>query len=124
MTKRKLSDSESIARFAVEGMKEKKGHDIVMIDLRGLHASVADFYVICHGDSDKQVEALADSVESFVKKGLKENPYSREGQRNAEWVLIDYINVVIHIFVKDKRHHYGIETLWGDGKFTEYADEY
>lgn len=122
MSKKKFADSEFLANLAVEGMKEKKGHDIVKIDLRGLQASVADFYVICHGDSDRQVEAIADSVEEMIKKETKENPYSREGQRNAEWVLIDYVDVVVHIFMKDKREFYGIETLWGDGVFTDYED--
>ena len=124
MTKQKIANSEILANLAVEGMKEKKGHDIVKIDLRGLNASVADFYIICHGDSDKQVEAIAESVEHEIKKVTKEFPFGREGQRNAEWILIDYVDVVIHVFVKDKRSFYGLETLWGDGEVTHYEDEY
>lgn len=124
MKKNKTTDSTLIAHLAIEGMQEKKGHDIVKIDLRKLQSSVAEYFIICHGDSDKQVEAIADSVEEFVYKNSGERPYSREGERNAEWLLIDYVDVVVHVFIKEKRNVYGIETLWGDGEITAFEDQY
>ncbi|MCB9246745.1 MAG: ribosome silencing factor [Flavobacteriales bacterium] len=114
--------AETLAECAVHGMQEKKAKEIVKIDLRELGASVADFFVICHGDSDRQVEAIADSVVDQVRIQCGEKPFSKEGMRNAEWIILDYVNVVVHVFKKDKREFYGIEDLWGDGIVTNYPD--
>lgn len=120
---KKTDESEILANIAVHGMQEKKGKDVVKIDLRGLDSTVTDFFVICHGDSDRQVEAIAGSVEDEIRKATGELPFSREGFGTAEWILLDYINVVVHVFLKAKREFYGIEDLWDDGVVTEYSEE-
>ena len=115
MSKIKTVDSEAMAAVAVQGLQEKKGLDIVTIDLRGLGSAFTDFFVICHGSSNRQIDALADSVEDEMRKVLNERPTHREGSEVAEWVLLDYYNVVVHIFSKPKRDFYALEELWGDG---------
>lgn len=115
MSKIKTVDSEAMAAVAVQGLQEKKGLDIVTIDLRGLGSAFTDFFVICHGSSNRQIDALADSVEDEMRKVLNERPTHREGSEVAEWVLLDYYNVVIHIFSKPNRDFYALEELWGDG---------
>lgn len=109
-----------LADIVVKGMEEKKASDIVRIDLRNVKGAVADFFLICHADSDRQVDAIAKSVEEEVYKALNEDPWHREGFENAEWILLDYVDVVVHIFMKEKRHFFGIEELWGDGELTKY----
>jgi ribosome-associated protein len=113
-------ESEVLAAIAVKGMQEIKGIDIVTLDLRKLRSSFADFMVICHGTSDRQVEAIADSVEEEIRKALKEKPLHREGGDKAEWVLLDYVNVVVHIFLEEKRTFYGLEELWGDAEVKRF----
>jgi ribosome-associated protein len=121
MAKIKGSEAEALAEIAVYGMQEKKGMEIVTMDLRKLKSSFADFFVICHGTSDRQVEALADSVEEEIRKATGEKPLHREGGELAEWVLLDYVNVVVHIFQQEKRSFYGIEELWGDALIKNHA---
>lgn len=111
-----------LAEIIVKGMQEKKATNIVKIDLRGVNEAVADYFVICSGDSDRQVKAIADSVEEETIKTLKEKPRGREGQGENRWVLLDYVNVVVHVFQKDLRGFYEIEDIWHDGKFTRYED--
>jgi len=119
---KKADEGTILAEIAVKGMQEKKAKNIVKIDLRKLNLSVADFFVVCHGDSDKQVDAIADSVEDEIRKATGEKPFSREGFRNAEWVILDYGNVVVHIFSGEKRNYYDLEDLWSDALQTAYAD--
>jgi ribosome-associated protein len=107
---------ETLVEFAVKGMEEKKAKEIVTMDLRKLHHAVADFFVICHADSNTQVGAIADSVEEEIRKATGEKPFGREGFQNAEWILLDYVNVVVHIFQKPKRDFYRIESLWADAE--------
>lgn len=120
--KKKGVNSETLSEVIVKGMQEKKATDIVVIDLRKVKNAVADFFVVCSGNSDKQVNAISDSVDEEVFKTLEENPWHMEGKNNKEWMLLDYINVVVHIFKKDRRHHYALEKLWGDGVITEIAN--
>lgn len=114
--------SDALAEVIVKGMQEKKANNIVKIDLSKVNEAAADFFVVCHGDSDRQVKAIADSVEEETLKALKEKPRSREGQGENRWVLLDYVDVVVHVFQKDARGFYEIEDLWHDGKFTNYED--
>lgn len=116
------SISDALAEVIVKGMQEKKGKNIVKIDLSKINEAAADYFVICHGDSDRQVKAIADSVEEETRKAIQEKPISREGQKENKWVLLDYANVVVHVFQKDMREFYEIEDLWHDGKFTKYDD--
>jgi ribosome-associated protein len=117
--KRKGVSSEILSEVIVKGMQEKKATDIVVIDLRKIKNAVADFFIICSGNSDKQLDAISDSVDEEVYKALKENPWHVEGKNNKEWMLLDYSDVVAHIFRKDRRHHYALEKLWGDAEITE-----
>jgi ribosome-associated protein len=122
MPKKKIADSEKLSKAVVAGMQEKKAQDIVVMDMRDTKNAIADFFVICSGSSDKQVEAIARSVDEEVEKKLKENPWHMEGKNNKEWVILDYITVVVHIFKKDKREFYALEKLWGDAHITEIPD--
>ena len=120
MTKKKrAADAEKLSSVIVKGMQEKKASDIVVLDLRDLSNAIADFFVICSGNSDKQLDAIATSIDEEVFKALKENPWHIEGKNNKEWMLLDYINVVAHIFRKDRREFYALERLWGDAGITE-----
>ena len=114
--KRKGASSEKLSDVIVKGMQEKKAVDIVVMDLRKIKNAVADFFVICSGNSDKQLDAISDSIDAEVFKTLKENPWHTEGKNNKEWMLLDYISVVVHIFKKDKREFYALEKLWGDAE--------
>jgi len=119
MGKKKKPESEKLSETIVKGMQEKKALDIVVLDLRKVKNGVADFFILCSGSSDKQLDAIADSVDEEVFKTLNENPWYTEGKNNKEWILLDYINVVAHIFRKDRRQYYALETLWGDAEITE-----
>tara|TARA_B100000963_G_C22035202_1_gene412964 strand:+ start:114 stop:488 length:375 start_codon:yes stop_codon:yes gene_type:complete len=100
----------------VVGILDVKGHDIEMIDLRKIENRICDFYIICSGNSNTHVSSIFDSVKKKVSKTLNEKPSHTEGEENAEWILLDYINVVVHIFQKKVRDFYRIEELWGDCK--------
>lgn len=122
--KRKGVSSEKLSEVIVKGMQEKKAADIVVMDLRRVKNAVADFFVICSGNSDKQLDAIADSVDDEVYKALKENPWHTEGKNNKEWMLLDYIDVVVHVFRKDKREFYALERLWGDADIVEIENDH
>lgn len=114
--------SEKLSSTIVKGMQEKKAVDIVLMDLRKVKNAVADFFVVCSGNSDKQLDAIADSIDELVHKSLKENPWHIEGKNNKEWMILDYTNVVAHIFRKDRRSFYALEKLWGDAEITSIED--
>ena len=104
-------------------MLEKKASDVVVMDLREVKNSIADYFIVCSGSSDTQIDAISDSVEEQVHKNSKQNPWKREGKQNNEWIIIDYVDVVAHVFNKDKRSFYGLEELWGDAKITNIESE-
>lgn len=110
--------AEELSKVIIDGMEDKKALDIVLIDLRSIKNTVTDFFVICSGTSDTQLEAIADSIEEKVKKSGEGSPYKIEGKKDSKWILVDYVNVVVHIFLKDQRAFYGLEELWGDAKVT------
>lgn len=123
MAKRKTLDhAEKLSASIVKGMQEKKASHIVVMDLRKVKNAVADFFVICSGNSDKQLDAIAESIDEEVFKALKENPWHTEGKHNKEWMLLDYSNVVAHVFRKDRRDFYALEKLWGDADIREIED--
>jgi len=121
---RKSGAPEKLNKAIVEGMQEKKAKEIVCIDLRNLKNSVADFFVVCHADSKTHIEAIARSIEEYVWNTLGEQPVHVEGISNAEWILLDYINVVAHIFNHEQREFYGIERLWADAEIKKIAGNY
>ena len=117
MTKRKTGlESEVLANVIAHGMQEKKGTEITQLDLRDVPNAFCDFFVICTASSDKQLEAIAEEVDKEVFLGINENPLSKEGKGQNGWILIDYFNVIVHIFLADKREKFGLEELWGDAK--------
>ncbi|WP_121245415.1 ribosome silencing factor [Mucilaginibacter phyllosphaerae] len=115
-----INESAYISELAIHGMQEKKGNDLVRLDLRNVNSSVADYFVICHADSATQVKAIANSVEEEIYKAIQQDPWRKEGLEYGEWILLDYIDVVIHIFRTDKREFYGVEDLWGDAEIKSY----
>jgi len=119
---RKTKDTEAselLVKTIVEGMQENKAKDIVILDLRTLSSAVCDFFVICSGDSSTQVDGIANSIARFTRKELKEKPWHIEGKSNSEWILLDYVNVVSHVFYKDARSFYELEDLWADAIRTD-----
>ncbi|MFA5245627.1 MAG: ribosome silencing factor [Pedobacter sp.] len=115
-----VRESTSISELIIHGIQEKKGNEIVRLDLRNIHSSVADYFVVCHAGSSTQIKAIAQSVEEEVFKALKIEPWRKEGIQQAEWIILDYIDVVVHIFKTDKREFYGIEDLWGDAEMQSF----
>ncbi|PYF75816.1 ribosome silencing factor [Pedobacter nutrimenti] len=121
MVKKKIGNlSTYLSELAVHGIQEKKGNDIVRLDLRNLNSSVSDYFIICNADSATQVKAIADSVEEEIYKKTQTDPWRKEGLENAEWIILDYFDIVVHIFKTEKRDFYGIEDLWGDAQSTSY----
>ena len=121
MKQRIVNDNkEEIVQQVVAAMQEKKAKDIVSLDLTGLNDAVAGYFVICHASSKTQAEAIFDFVEEMVTKNCGEHPYHREGYENAEWILIDYVNVVVHIFLEETRKFYNLEGLWADAVSKSY----
>jgi ribosome-associated protein len=115
-----LSESAYISELAIFGIQEKKGNDIVRLDLRNIFSSVSDYFVICHADSSTQVKAIANSIEEEIFKATQQDPWRKEGLEYGEWILLDYVDVVVHIFRTDKREFYGVEDLWGDAEIKFY----
>tara|TARA_A100001011_G_scaffold365513_1_gene417249 strand:+ start:40 stop:411 length:372 start_codon:yes stop_codon:yes gene_type:complete len=108
----------------IEGLENLKGEDIQLLDLRTIENTPCDYFIVCDGNSNTQVNSLAQSVQKTVSIALKEKPLHIEGQENAEWILIDYVNVVVHVFQKHIREYYNLEALWGDAKTTQIASNY
>lgn len=123
MKKEKQLSSSELSLSVIEGMIEKKANNVVLMDLRKVHNAIADYFVICSGNSDTQIDAIAKSVEATVYKKTKQDPWNREGRQNREWILLDYVDVVVHVFQKEKRSFYDIESLWGDADFTYFGED-
>lgn len=113
-TKVAKAGAEQLVDAIVHGMEEVKANDIVVMDLRKVSNALSDFFVVCHGSSNTQVKAIADSVEKETFRILNDEPAHSEGERNATWILMDYVNVIVHIFSKDARDFYALEDLWAD----------
>ncbi len=121
MVKRKVvQESTYISELAIQGIQEKKGNEIVRLDLRNLQSSITDYFVVCHAESSTQVKAIALSVEQEIFKALNVEPLRKEGLQHGEWILLDYVDVIVHIFKTEKREYYGIEDLWGDAEVQFY----
>ena len=117
MVKKPVSTDELIS-VIIKGIDDVKGDDIQLIDLRQIENTVCDYFIICSGNSNTQVNAITGSIQKLVSKELKDKPWHVEGQNNSEWILMDYVNVVVHVFQKHIREFYDIESLWGDAKIT------
>lgn len=117
----KTSDSKLLIETITEGLLEKKAKDIKILDVRSL-TTLTDYFVVCHGTSETQIRALANSVIEKVKEELNENVWKKEGLDARRWIILDYVNVVVHIFSEEKRQYYGIERMWNDAEITEIED--
>ena len=115
----KITEKQLLIDKIVEAIQDTKGEDIQIFDLSGIENSVADTFVICSGNSNTQVSAIAGNIEKKVRNDLRERPWHVEGTENAMWVLVDYVSVVVHVFQRQIREYYDIEELWGDAKVTK-----
>ncbi|MEZ0486481.1 ribosome silencing factor [Fibrella aquatica] len=115
--------TEQLRDLVVKGMQEKKAQDIVVMDLRQVKNAVTDYFVICSGSSDTQIDAIAGSIEEEILKISRVFPSNREGKLNREWILLDYMDVVVHVFKKERRTFYDLEQLWGDAEMTWVDNE-
>ena len=123
MKKTKIKEnSDILAELVVKGMQEKKASEICVIELKSLHNAVSDYFIISSANSDTQLDAIARAVEEEVFKITNQNPWQSEGRIHKEWILLDYVDVVVHIFLKDKRSFYALEELWGDAPIR-YIEE-
>ena len=113
---KKHAETDQLITQIIRGIEEVKGQDIEVLDLREIENTVCDYFIICNGTSNTQVNAIVNSVQKSVSKALKEKPWHVEGSDNAEWILMDYVHVVVHVFQKHIREFYDIEGLWGDAK--------
>ncbi|WP_115463245.1 ribosome silencing factor [Winogradskyella aurantiaca] len=118
------SNADLLITTILSGIEEVKGKEITILDLREIENTVCDYFIICEGTSNTQVSAIVNSIQKQVSKSLKDKPWHVEGMDNQEWVLIDYVNVVVHVFQKHIREYYDIESLWGDAKTTEITTSY
>ncbi|MCC9165999.1 ribosome silencing factor [Pontibacter harenae] len=117
------ANSDILAELVVKGMKERKATDIVVLNLKSLKNAVSDYFVIASASSDTQLDAIATSIEEEVFKAIRQNPWQSEGRMNKEWVLLDYVDVVAHVFLKEKRSFYALEELWGDASIQHVDSE-
>ena len=111
---KKEKETDELITYILKGIEEVKGQDIEILDLRGIENTVSDYFIICNGTSNTQVSAILNSIQKVVSKSINEKPWHVEGSNNAEWILLDYVHVVVHIFQKHIREFYDIEGLWGD----------
>lgn len=124
MTENKsLNETDKILDSVIKGIQEKKGHHIVNLDLSNIENAVCNNFVVCHGDSSRQVAAIADSVQETVRKNTHEKPWHKEGEQNADWILLDYADVVVHIFREETRKFYNLEGLWADAKIAVVKEQ-
>jgi ribosome-associated protein len=123
MAKKNISNDDLLANI-IKGIEEVKGNDIDILDLRAIDNTVCDYFVICNGTSNTQVNAIVHSIQKTVSKALKDKPWHVEGTENGEWVLMDYVNIVVHVFQKHIREYYNIESLWGDANITSISTNY
>lgn len=121
--KKRSDGAEILLKSIAKGIFEKKGHDVLKVDLRKLENRITDYFVICHGTSITQVDSLCDSVEDVVRKESGEKPLHVEGLENCFWVLLDYGNVVVHIFLEEYRSFYSLESLWADAVIEVMKDK-
>lgn len=123
MAKKNISNDDLLANI-IKGIEEVKGENIDILDLRAIDNTVCDYFVVCNGNSNTQVNAIVGSIQKIVSKELKDKPWHVEGTENGEWVLMDYVNIVVHVFQKHIREYYRIESLWGDAKITTIETKY
>ncbi|HEX3008698.1 MAG TPA: ribosome silencing factor [Bacteroidales bacterium] len=122
MKQKKRAESDKVIDCIVKGIQEKKGKEILSIDLSKLDNAVCRYFIICHGDSNTQVNAIAQSIEKVMQEDLHENVWHSQGYENAQWILLDYFDYMVHIFQKDTRDFYNLESLWADGQIQHFTE--
>ena len=122
MTKKK--DTDTLIAHIIEAIEDVKGEEINVLDLRKIENSVCKYFIVCSGNSNTQVRAISGSVQKMVSKAIQEKPWHVEGLDTSEWILMDFVDVVLHVFQKQTREHYDIESLWGDAKQTIIESKY
>jgi len=120
--KKRSDGTDYLVDNVVKGVFEKKGLNVIKIDLRKLDIRIADFFIICHGSSTTQVDSISYSVEDTVRKATGQKPLHREGLENCFWVLIDYGDVIVHVFQEEYRNFYSLESLWADANVVKMKD--
>lgn len=115
-----VTDQNELRKCIIEAMQDKKAGNIVSIDLRKLNNAFTDHFIICHGTSTTHVEGITDYIEESVFKKLKQKPWQKEGKENKEWILLDYFDIIVHVFLQEKRDFFAIEELWGDGEIEQF----
>jgi ribosome-associated protein len=118
----RLNRNSKIFKTIIQAIQDKKAQNIISLDLRKIPEAVADFFIICEAGSTTQVKAVADSVEEEVKNNCEELPFKHEGRTSMQWVLIDYVNVVVHVMLPENRRFYQLEDLWSDAPQEKYGD--
>jgi ribosome-associated protein len=116
----RLNKNSKLFKTIIRAIQEKKGENIVSLDLRKIPEAVADFFIICEANNQPQIRAITDSVEDSVKNNCGENPYHHEGKQNLQWVLIDYVNIVVHVMMPEQRKFYKLEEMWSDAPLEEH----
>lgn len=116
------NETELLVAKVVEGIQEKKGKNIITVDLRNLPSGICQFFVVCEGNNPSQVSAICESVWEYVRRDIGEKPYVVDGERNAEWIAMDYGTVIVHIFLPERRAYYNLEHLWADAKTSRIPD--
>jgi ribosome-associated protein len=119
----RLTKNSKLIKTIINAIREKKGQHIISLDMRKVNEAVADFFIICEAGSQPQVRAIAEQVEYDMKRLCDEYPYRHEGMKNLQWVLIDYVNVVVHVMLPETRKFYKIEEMWSDAVSQEYEKE-
>ena len=120
--KQKLSETEKTLECIIKGIQDKKGKEILSIDLSKIDNAVCRYFIICHGDSNTQVNAIAQSIEKVMQETLNEKALNSQGYENAQWILLDYFDFMVHVFQKETREFYNLESLWGDGKIQHFTE--
>ena len=113
--KNQLVNSKKLSNIIAKSMKDKKAKEVSIINLEKIKNSICDYFVICSGNSNIQLDSIAENIEKKVYESTNEKPWKKEGEFNKEWLILDFVNVVAHIFLKEKRYHYNLDKLWGDG---------
>ena len=118
----RMNETERLIQQITEGIQDKKGKNIVIADLTKIEDTICNYFVICQGNSPSQVTAIVESVKDFARKGANAKPSAIDGLRNAEWVAMDYADILVHVFLPETRNFYNLETLWADAKLTQVPD--
>ncbi|MBU3715066.1 MAG: ribosome silencing factor [Ferruginibacter sp.] len=116
----RLNRNSKIFKTIINAIQDKKGEHIVSLDLRKIPEAVADFFIICQANNNNQLRAIADNIETEVKKQCGESPFKHEGRQAEQWILIDYVNLVVHIMLPEPRKFYQLEELWSDAEALEH----